>query len=703
MPTVPAVAPTVAPQATSGLPYQSGAAATPEAFGAGVGQAQQRLGAGLDQLGDVLEKHALKMQDEVNASSAKDLFLAADVEVGKLTVDYNALEGANRVNAYPKFVEDIGAVREKMKQQAPNGAVAKLFDQDFARRVGYSIVDGARSAASANKQYQRETNAAVRENSLSHIAANAQDDNRFATELSIGKETFQNSDEYKGSSPEVKAQHDQAFVTSAWSTRLQAMARTEPLRARELFDKNKDALDGLTQIKLKETIDQQINNVQSRVDSDTIVKSGALVSDDLAARIKKFEGYSDKPYKDFKQTSSGYGTKAQTGDEVLSPAARKQVFEERLQSELGRAANLVDTFAPGLPNGTRDALISLTYNAGADWMTAGLGQKIRAGDFEGARANFVEYNRAGGEVNPTLVGRRAEEASWFGGEPVSASNRLSSMLDKARERSITLFPDDPANQAKYMDTLQGRIRADTAVLHQAATAMQQDNRNTVQAELFNPDHSVTSYDKLSPKAQQAFDLMTPEQQKTVRDVMVKNATADVPYTAERRSRGDVLYGMSRNEPDKFMATDIAAEDLTRVQKSDLLKMQADRKALLAKGEKLSSAMAVMGPTLQAAGITRSGTIEEFNKYSGAFEKVLNREEEIKKRPLTDIEKQQLGNGLLRETILSPSRSILGVSVPWASKGPGYTIPQVKTAAEAAALAPGAKFMTPDGRILENTR
>src|SRR3954468_4209755 len=89
--------PSVAPTGSTGLQYQSAAGASPDAFGASVGQAEQGLGREIGRLGDVLSKHALQMQEEVNASSAKDLFLQGDVAIGKLTVDYNSLEGANRV------------------------------------------------------------------------------------------------------------------------------------------------------------------------------------------------------------------------------------------------------------------------------------------------------------------------------------------------------------------------------------------------------------------------------------------------------------------------------------------------------------------------------------------------------------------------------------------------------------------------------
>lgn len=707
MPVVPtAVSPSVAPTASTGIGYQNANGATPDAFGAGIGVAEQGLGKAVEGISDVLEKHATKMQEDVNVSSAKDLFLQGDIQVGKLTVDYNALEGANRVNAYPKYVEDIGKVRQDLIKSSPNDDVARRFDQDFSRRVGYSIVDGARSAATANKQYQNATNTAVQANAMSHIAANSKDDNRFDTELGIGLETVKSSDDYKGASLEVKTQHEQAFVAQAWATRLQAMSKTDPLRARDLFTTNKDKIDGLTQLKLDDSINQQIINVQSRVDSDKIVQSGALVTPDLAERIKKIEGYSEKPYADFKQTSSGYGTKAQSGDEAIPPEQRRAVYEQRLNTELGRAANIVDTFSPGLPKGTRDALISLTYNAGSSWTASGLGAKIRAGDLESAKANFAQYNQAGGEVNPGLVDRRAQELSWWGqGEKIDSdpTNQLGSALAKAKEQALKTFPDDAANQAKYLDTLENRIKTDFNVMQGAARNNQLQIRNTVQAELFAQDSKAVSYDTLSSKAQSAYDMAPPALQHSFDQQMRKNSTADVPLTAERQSRFDTLRGESINEPDKFMSRDIANEDVPRPQKSILLKAQADRKALVEKGANLQGAMTKLQPLLNDAQIGKSmadpAKNEEFNKFSGVLQKQLDDFYQDKKRPPNDKELREMGSALLKDVITSPGTF-------YDSKDRAYRVIADKTPitlnsdpdVHYATLPRGATFKGPDGQI-----
>jgi len=136
--------------------------------------------------------------------------------------------------------------------------------------------------------------------------------------------------------------------------------------------------------------------------------------------IKGFEGYSPKAAWDYKQSSSGYGTKAQPGDENIPPDQLKAIHEQRFQDEVGKAAASVDAFAPNLPPGAKAALTSLTYNAGPGWQQSGLGEAIKSGDLDKAQSLFLQYNKAGGEVNPGLVTRRQKEAAWFTGQPTQA-------------------------------------------------------------------------------------------------------------------------------------------------------------------------------------------------------------------------------------------------------------------------------------------
>jgi len=132
--------------------------------------------------------------------------------------------------------------------------------------------------------------------------------------------------------------------------------------------------------------------------------------------MKFFEGYRPHAYKDYGQVSSGYGTRAQRGDENIPRDKLEAVYEKRFQDEVGKAAASVDTFSPNLPPGIRAALTSLTYNAGARWQKSGLGVAVKSGDYAKAREIFQQYNKAGGKVHSGLAWRRQQEAAWFDGE-----------------------------------------------------------------------------------------------------------------------------------------------------------------------------------------------------------------------------------------------------------------------------------------------
>jgi lysozyme len=141
----------------------------------------------------------------------------------------------------------------------------------------------------------------------------------------------------------------------------------------------------------------------------------SLLDPEYLDAIKGFEGYAATPSWDYKQSSSGYGTKAQAGDENIPPDQLKAIHEQRFQKETDNAAASVDSFNPNLPPGVRAALTSLTYNSGPHWQQSGLGAAIQAGDMDKAKELFLQYNKAGGEVNPGLVSRRQQEVAWFGG------------------------------------------------------------------------------------------------------------------------------------------------------------------------------------------------------------------------------------------------------------------------------------------------
>ena len=153
--------------------------------------------------------------------------------------------------------------------------------------------------------------------------------------------------------------------------------------------------------------DGTLDTLQNELRTAPSISGGAPAS--LKNEIKRFEGFSPQAKWDYKQHSVGYGTRASFPEETIDRATA----EQRLDDELQKASDIVDSVNPNLPPGVKAALTSLTYNAGGEWANSGLGQSIRDGDFESAKSQFIQYNKAGGETNASLVARRNREVQWF--------------------------------------------------------------------------------------------------------------------------------------------------------------------------------------------------------------------------------------------------------------------------------------------------
>jgi lysozyme len=130
--------------------------------------------------------------------------------------------------------------------------------------------------------------------------------------------------------------------------------------------------------------------------------------------IRRFEGFAAKAQWDYAQFTNGYGTRAAYPGEVIDRAEA----ERRFGAEVGAARAMVERAVPAADEGTKAALTSLTFNAGTAWIGSGLGDAVRRGELDAARALILRYNKAGGETLPGLVKRRLEEATWIGSDVV---------------------------------------------------------------------------------------------------------------------------------------------------------------------------------------------------------------------------------------------------------------------------------------------
>lgn len=129
--------------------------------------------------------------------------------------------------------------------------------------------------------------------------------------------------------------------------------------------------------------------------------------------IKGFEGFSPVPYRDAAGWSIGYGHYMGSNPTISSVDLSQA--DSLLEKDSAWAVRAVQNDVTVLLNQDQfDALVSLVYNIGARaFSNSTLLRKLNAGDYAGAAAQFDVWNKSSGQVNSSLVARRASERALF--------------------------------------------------------------------------------------------------------------------------------------------------------------------------------------------------------------------------------------------------------------------------------------------------
>jgi GH24 family phage-related lysozyme (muramidase) len=236
-------------------------------------------------------------------------------------------------------------------------------------------------------------------------------------------------------------------------------------KAQAMFDKYRDRMDprsvlavsanlrsGVAQLQGRGIADEESGHVLPKADS-----AGGVPAP-FVAQIKRTEGFAPQARWDYKQFSNGYGTRAQFEGEQID----RDDADRRFNTAIENAAKIVDRVNPNLDPGTRAALTSLTFNAGDDWTSAGLGDAVRAGDLARAKQLFLQYDKAGGQTNEALTTRRYREAQWFGSNEPQANNGPLVDKQQAYERLLARTDSNPLVQSAAMARLNQVYHAEQA-------------------------------------------------------------------------------------------------------------------------------------------------------------------------------------------------------------------------------------------------
>lgn len=213
------------------------------AFGGATAEALSTLGQTLERSGNELFGRAIALQNLNNDTEAREADSKYMVAAGQLHAEYNALQGKDRVDAFPKYQKDLQDARVAIRSTLSNPMAQKMYDGSSLSTMGRSIFNGAGAAAAANKEWTINTTKAQLELDVKTIEDNPADPALFAQKLKRIQNSARNlaAQQGLGQGPQEDALVRRA-TSKAWAQRITGLSRTAPFEAAKMLDENKTQL-----------------------------------------------------------------------------------------------------------------------------------------------------------------------------------------------------------------------------------------------------------------------------------------------------------------------------------------------------------------------------------------------------------------------------------------------------------------------------
>ena len=180
--------------------------------------------------------------------------------------------------------------------------------------------------------------------------------------------------------------------------------------------------------------------------------------------------------------------------------------------------------------------------------------------------------------------------------------------------------------------------------------------------------SVDELRLINPDVGQAWDSLKPTDQKKFMATFAQNAKGEtVAWNNDNLRTYQQIKGQAIDDPVSFLARDVIAEKLPNSAKRELINLQMRMHSQSEADPRVTRAMQVLAPDLQAAGITKVANKDGYYQFVGAMQDALDAyQQDTKKVPPLD-EVRKIGARLMQEQ-----------ATPWAlnpwSTTPLYQLP-----------------------------
>lgn len=241
--------------------------AIPEAaFGGQVAQAEAGFGKTTSGVGDEIFSRAIALQNLQNETDAKNADANYMIAAGKLHADYGALQGKDRVDAYPKLVQDLQSARVATRNTLGTSMAQKMYDASALQTMGRTIFNAAGAAATAQKEYTINSATAKAELDAKSVEDDPRSPQLFDQKLAATRSNVATIAGAKGLGDDEEKLLQLKATSRLWSQRLIGLSREAPFEAANQLDKVKSNLTQEDYLK----VDNIVRNAGRAVGSQNI-------------------------------------------------------------------------------------------------------------------------------------------------------------------------------------------------------------------------------------------------------------------------------------------------------------------------------------------------------------------------------------------------------------------------------------------------
>lgn len=507
---------------------------TPGAAGEGIGRAVEKLGGTLERSGDQQMDVALKYQGMINETLATNAETQYVTQLGERMNKYRSKEGLDAVGDLPGVTADITAMRTQIRESLPNPAVQKAFDTLSQRYQSRAVLDAGGHAATQAKQADLQSARASIGLATAQSGALevAQSDERFGDALGDidfstrrmmqsqgwggqmiedqnGKISF--TDDENGRKAKAAYDHTLNEATSqAWENRLKSVANQNVYKAKEIYDKNRDHIPPIAQVKMDAYFGPKLRDADTRNLANDVISTaernysttGSVTGSAPAGNINEAIATQESGNRDIPnpmQIQPGtWAQFAKPGEDINNPEDNKRVGNR-----------IIDTYKEKYPNDP--ARVATAYFSGPGNVAPAGSPTPYINDTQDANGKSVS------SYVQDVTGRMGVDKGT-GTEPQKPFLSMAdfyrangpTIIEETKRRAAEQHPDDPT----YSDVAVARVqqRMNSVITHQDQMH-QVDNHMVLQAftggmTKGQKPRSLEELRAISPEVSEAFDRMT---------------------------------------------------------------------------------------------------------------------------------------------------------------------------------------------------